>query len=42
VILRDCMSPVAGFESQAEAFFQRSFGYGARVMTSDEVLEELV
>lgn len=38
VILRDCMSPVAGFESAAEGFFQRARELGARVMTSEEAM----
>jgi nicotinamidase-related amidase len=42
VILRDCMSPVTGFESQAQAFFEQSLASGARIMTSDEALKELV
>jgi nicotinamidase-related amidase len=41
VILRDCMSSVTGFESQAQAFFEQSLASGARIMTSDEALMEL-
>jgi nicotinamidase-related amidase len=41
IILRDCMSPVTGFESQAQAFFERCLAYGARVTTSGEALEAL-
>jgi nicotinamidase-related amidase len=37
IILRDCMSPVSGFESAAEAFFVRAAGQGVRVMTAAEV-----
>ena len=41
VILRDCMSPVASFEAQAEKFFAGAHGQGARVMTSHEALAVL-
>lgn len=41
VILRDCMSPVASFEAQAEKFFADARAQGARVMTSHEALAEL-
>lgn len=41
VILRDCMSPVTGFEQQAQAFFDQCSVYGARVVTSDEALDAL-
>lgn len=34
IILRDCMSPVQGFEAQAEKFFADSAAQGARVMTA--------
>ena len=36
IILRDCMSPVPGFEAQAERFFAASLAQGARVMTAAE------
>jgi nicotinamidase/pyrazinamidase len=36
IILRDCMSPVPGFEAQAEKFFADSLAQGARVMTAAE------
>ncbi len=36
VILRDCMSPVPGFEPQAERFFTQAIAQGARVMTTAE------
>lgn len=36
VILRDCMSPVTGFEDKAEGFFARARARGARVLTSEE------
>jgi nicotinamidase/pyrazinamidase len=42
VVLRDCMSPVAGFEQSATAFFDSASGQGARVMTSSEVLKQLL
>jgi nicotinamidase/pyrazinamidase len=42
VILRDCMSPVPGFEAQANAFFEHAYAQGARVMTSDEALSVLI
>lgn len=41
VILRDCMSPVGGFEANAERFFASAAAQGARVMTTSEVLAEL-
>ncbi len=41
VILRDCMSPVTGFEAKAEAFFARARDLGAQVTTSDEALKAL-
>jgi nicotinamidase-related amidase len=37
IILRDCMSPVPGFEAAAEAFFARAQAQGVRLMTSAEV-----
>ena len=42
VVLRDCMSPVAGFEQSAAAFFETVFAQGARVMTSPEASRELL
>lgn len=42
VVLRDCMSPVAGFQQSAVAFFDRVSGQGARVMTSVEAVGQLV
>ena len=36
IILRDCMSPVPGFEAQAESFFAAAIAQGARVTTSAE------
>jgi nicotinamidase/pyrazinamidase len=41
VILRDCMSPVASFEAQAEKFFADARAQGARVMSSDQALAAL-
>jgi nicotinamidase-related amidase len=38
VILRDCMSPVASFEAQADKFFDVARAQGARIMTSQEAL----
>ena len=38
VLLKDCMSPVTGFQAQAEQFFADSQARGVRVMTSDEAL----
>lgn len=39
VVLRDCMSPVTGFESQAEQCFELVRDCGGRVMTSHEALQ---
>lgn len=36
VILRDCMSPVTGFEAQADAFFRQANEYGAQIVSSTE------
>ncbi len=36
ILLRDCMSAVPGFETQAEKFFADSLAQGARVMTAAE------
>jgi len=41
VILRDCMSPVSGFEANAEQFFAQAAASGARVMSTTEALREL-
>jgi nicotinamidase-related amidase len=41
VILRDCMSAVAGFETQADAFFAHATALGARVMTAAQAQELL-
>ena len=35
VLLSDCMSPVPGFEAQADALFERARAAGTRVMTAD-------
>jgi nicotinamidase-related amidase len=37
ILLRDCMSPVSGFEAAAEAFFARAAAQGVRVMNAAEV-----
>jgi nicotinamidase/pyrazinamidase len=37
IILRDCMSPVPGFEAAAEAFFTRVAAQGVRLMNTAEV-----
>jgi nicotinamidase/pyrazinamidase len=36
VILRDCMSPVGGFEAAANDFFDRARACGAEIMTTQE------
>ena len=36
IVLRDCMSAVSGFESQARKFLEDARAQGARVMTADE------
>src|SRR5690606_922146 len=36
VLLRDCMSPVPGFEQLADGLFERAVATGTRVMTADE------
>jgi nicotinamidase-related amidase len=41
VLLTDCMSPVPGFEAQADAFFQRSAAAGAKLMTTQQALSLL-
>lgn len=41
IILRDCMSAVAGFETQATAFFAQARAQGAGVMTAAEAHVEL-
>jgi nicotinamidase/pyrazinamidase len=41
ILMRDCMSPVGGFEAQAEAFFDAARAAGARVITADEALKLL-
>ena len=38
VVLRDCMSPVGGFEAQGQAFFDRVRQQGAGVATTAEHL----
>jgi nicotinamidase/pyrazinamidase len=39
VLMRDCMSPVSGFESHAGKFFEAAATQGARVMTSIDALQ---
>lgn len=39
ILLRDCMSPVSGFEAAAEAFFTRAAAQGVRLMNAAEVLQ---
>ena len=41
VLLKDCMSPVTGFESNAEAFVDRAVARGARALTSAQALTEI-
>lgn len=41
VLLTDCMSPVAGFEAQQEAFLAAMRSRGARLSTSAEMLAQL-
>lgn len=36
IVLKDCMSPVHGFEVQADEFFARAERLGARVLTANE------
>lgn len=42
VVLRDCMSPVPGFDAAAEEFFARVAGQGVRLMTAAEAMEEIL
>lgn len=42
VVLRDCMSPVTGFEQSAAAFLDTVSAQGARVMTSGHASTELL
>jgi nicotinamidase/pyrazinamidase len=41
VVLRDCMSPVAGFDAAADRFFAEAVTLGARVLTASQVVAEL-
>lgn len=41
VLLKDCMSPVADFETHAESFYARALARGARVLTSSQALREI-
>jgi nicotinamidase/pyrazinamidase len=38
ILLRDCMSPVRGFEAQAAEFLTRAESLGARVLTASQAL----
>ena len=39
VLLKDCMSPVTGFEADATAFFERATAVGAALMTAQEATQ---
>jgi hypothetical protein len=41
VLLRDCMSPVPGFEQLADELFERAHAAGTGVMTVDEFEQSL-
>ncbi len=41
ILLKDCMSPVRGFEKQAAQFLERAQAAGARVLTSDQALQAI-
>jgi nicotinamidase/pyrazinamidase len=41
VLLRDCMSPVPGFEKLADALFERARAAGTGVMTADEFAQSI-
>jgi nicotinamidase-related amidase len=41
VLLRDCMSPVPGFEKLADALFERARATGTGVMTADEFAQSI-
>jgi nicotinamidase-related amidase len=41
IILKDCMSPVHGFEAQAAKFFERAQGLGASVLTAAEAMQAI-
>ncbi len=41
VLLRDCMSPVPGFEKLADALFERALAAGTDVMTTDEFAQTI-
>jgi nicotinamidase/pyrazinamidase len=41
VLLKDCMSPVKGFESNAEAFYEHALARGARVLTCTQALADV-
>jgi len=41
VLLKDCMSPVTGFETHAQAFYDRALARGARALTNTQALAEI-
>jgi nicotinamidase/pyrazinamidase len=41
IVLKDCMSPVQGFESQGAEFLARAERLGARVLTANEALQAI-
>jgi nicotinamidase/pyrazinamidase len=41
VLLRDCMSPVTGFDSHAQACYGRALARGARTLTCSQALREI-
>jgi nicotinamidase-related amidase len=40
-LLRDCMSPVTGFEASAQAFLARAQAWGAKVLSAEEAQQAL-
>jgi hypothetical protein len=40
-LLRDCMSPVSGFEAQAATCLDAAQAHGARLVTAVEALAEI-
>ena len=39
ILLKDCMSPVPGFEALADAFFARAAAFGAQILSAEEAVE---
>ena len=39
IVLKDCMSPVPGFEALADAFFARAAAFGAQILSAEEAVE---